>query len=181
MNLEQETPRLIMRVLTKEYAPQVLEFYRNNASVFEQYEPIVGEDFYTLRHHEQLLQHEYNQIIKLQMLRFWLFEKDNPEKIIGTICFQNITPNIFASASVGYKMDAFYRRRGYCYEALVSGLKLVYQEIGIRRFEALVLPENIPSISLLEKIGFSREGLLKDKVFLQNRWRDHYLYSLIIK
>ena len=97
MNLEQETPRLIMRVLTKEYAPQVLEFYRNNASVFEQYEPIVGEDFYSLRHHEQLLQHEYNQIIKLQMLRFWLFEKDNPEKIIGTICFQNITPNICAS------------------------------------------------------------------------------------
>lgn len=181
MHLEQETPRLYMRVLTKEYAPQVLDFYKNNAEVFEQYEPIVGDDFYSLRHHEQLLQHEYNEIIKLRMLRFWLFEKNHPNKIIGTICFHNITPDIFSSASVGYKMDADFRRQGYCYEALASGLQLVSQEIGIRRFEALVLPENAPSICLLEKIGFCREGLLKDKVFLQNQWRDHYLYSFIKK
>lgn len=181
MRLEQETPHLYMRVLTKEYASQVLEFYQNNAETFEKYESIVGKDFYSLRYHEKLLQHEYNEIIKLRMLRFWLFEKNRPNKIIGTISFHNITPDIFSSASVGYKMDADFRRRGYCYEALVSGIYLVSKEIGIRRFEALVLPENAPSISLLEKLEFSREGLLKEKVFLQNQWRDHYLYSLLIK
>lgn len=181
MNFEQETSRLIMRVLTADDADKTLSFYKNNAPIFEKYEPIVGSDFYSLGHQKHLLSHEYEETLKLHMVRFWLFEKGNSDTIIGTISFHNITPNIFASAQVGYKMDSRYWRHGYCYEALTCGIHLLSKEIGIRRFEALVLPSNTPSIGLLTKLGFEQEGLLKDKVYLQERWRDHYLYGLIIK
>ena len=77
-------------------------------------------------------------------------------------------------------MDQYHLRKGYCYEAIATGMHLLSNDIGIRRYEALVLPDNTPSIRLLEKIGFRQEGLLKDKVFLQNKWRDHYLYGYIV-
>jgi ribosomal-protein-alanine N-acetyltransferase len=181
MKLDLETPRLQLRVLNLTDAPKTLEFYKNNAHIFEKYEPIIGENFYTLEHQEHLLSYEYEQILHLHMMRFWIFEKTNPDRIIGTVSFHNITTNIFSSTQVGYKMDVRYWRRGYCYEALTAGIQLISQEIGIRRFEALVLPDNTPSIRLLEKVGFQREGLLKEKILLQHKWRDHYVYAMIIK
>ncbi len=181
MKLDMETQRLHLRILTASEAPKTLAFYENNAPVFERYEPIIGDNFYSLAHQEHLLAFEYNQMLQLRMLRFWLFEKDRPENVIGTVSFHNITPNVFCSATVGYKMDPAYWRRGYCYEALLAGIRMVSQDIGIRRFEALVLPENIPSIRLLEKLGFEREGLLKEKILLNGQWRDHYTYGLILR
>ena len=179
MIFEQETDRLILRILTADAAEQTLRFYQDNAAIFEKYEPIIGDNFYSLEHQQNLLAYEYQEILKLHMIRFWLFEKGHPNQIIGTISFHNIAPNIFSSAQIGYKMDARYWRRGYCYEALSSGIRFVTHDIGIRRYEALVLPENVPSICLLEKLHFTREGLLRDKVYLQDQWRDHYLYALI--
>lgn len=179
MYFEQETPRLFLRVLTPDSAPAVLEFYKRNASIFEKYEPIGGEAFYTTEHHKKVLEHEYQEILNLHMLRFWIFEKEHPDTIVGTVCFRNITPSSYASTLVGYKMDQRVWRKGYCYEALCCSIGLISREIGIHRFEALVLPENLPSIRLLEKLGFQREGILKNKVFLQGKWQDHYLYGLI--
>ena len=42
-----------------------------------------------------------------------------------------------------------------------------------------MLPENAPSIAILENLGFKKEGLLRDKIMIQDRWRDHYLYGLL--
>lgn len=181
MRLDMETPRLRLRILGASEASKTLEFYEKNAAIFEHYEPIIGDNFYSLAHQEHLLAFEYNQMLQLRMLRFWIFEKDDPERIVGTISFHNIAPNVFCSATIGYKIDSDYWRKGYCYEALSAGIQMVSEDIGIRRFEALVLPENIPSIRLLEKLGFEQEGLLKEKIFLEGKWRDHYTYGLIIK
>ena len=180
MKFEQTTDRLILRILPADYAHQVLQFYKNNAGIFEQYEPFIDENFYTLEHQKHILTYEYGEILKLHMLRFWIYEKEHPDEIIGTISFHDISPNIYASAQLGYKMDQYHMRKGYCYEAIATGMHLLSNDIGIRRYEALVLPDNTPSIRLLEKIGFRQEGLLKDKVFLQNKWRDHYLYGYIV-
>lgn len=180
MNFEQTTDRLILRILSADDAEKVLQFYKDNAAIFEQFEPLIGNDFYSLEHQKNLLTYEYQEILKLHMLRFWIFEKDNPDRIIGTVSFHNISPNIYSSAQLGYKMDQHFWRKSYCYEAIKAGIRIVSGDIGIRRYEALVLPDNTPSICLLKKLGFHKEGLLVDKVFLQNRWRDHYLYGYIV-
>ena len=99
MNLEQTTDRLILRILSADDAEKVLQFYKDNAAIFEQFEPLVGNDFYSLEHQKNLLTYEYQEILKLHMLRFWIFEKDNPDRIIGTVSFHNISPNIYSTAT----------------------------------------------------------------------------------
>ena len=111
MNLEQTTDRLILRILSADDAEKVLQFYKDNAAIFEQFEPLVGNDFYSLEHQKNLLTYEYQEILKLHMLRFWIFEKDNPDRIIGTVSFHNISPNIYSSAQLGYKATATKRSR----------------------------------------------------------------------
>ena len=76
-------------------------------------------------------------------------------------------------------MDKAYTGKGYCTEALRAGINIMINDLELHRFEALVLPENAPSIAILENLGFKKEGLLRDKIMIQDKWRDHYLYGLL--
>jgi ribosomal-protein-alanine N-acetyltransferase len=40
------------------------------------------------------------------------------------------------------------------------------------------MPENLPSVRVLEKVGFRREGLAGNYLRIDGRWRDHYLYAI---
>ena len=80
---------------------------------------------------------------------------------------------------MGYKIDKAYTGQGYCTEALRAGINIIFSNLEIHRMEAFVLPENIASITILEKLGFKREGLLRDKIIIKGTPRDHYLYGLI--
>jgi ribosomal-protein-alanine N-acetyltransferase len=49
----------------------------------------------------------------------------------------------------------------------------------LHRIEAACIPTNKRSIHVLEKAGFSREGLLRSYLRINGAWQDHYIYSLI--
>ena len=49
---------------------------------------------------------------------------------------------------------------------------------GLHRIQANHLPENARSAALLARLGFVREGLAKDYLFIGNAWRDHVLNAL---
>lgn len=173
------TENLILEVLTPDKADKVLDFYLNNEHDFIKYEPILGDNFHTLEYQRRVLDYEYKSALKLSMIRYHIYKKDDPDNIIGTICYHNIVKPIYASATVGYKIDINHRRQGYANEALRATLPILIEELGLHRIEALVMPDNIASIRLLEGLGFEPEGLLRDKIMIEGKWRDHIMYSLI--
>lgn len=177
MNTTYETDRLILRVCTKYDARMVLDFYKKNMKDFAKYEVMDLKSCGSLRYHETLLNAEFSVRSEGRMTRYYLFEKDNPFRIIGTFAFHDIQYTHYMSARVGYKVDTDYRQRGYAKEALQKGISALFEEEGLHRVEAFVLPDNTPSIRLLESLGFMREGLVLDKVKLNGVWRDHYQYA----
>ncbi len=179
MKFEINTERLDLRVLTRQNADLVLDFYVRNRDIFEKYEPIIGEDFYTLTHQQKILDFEYQNIMKLIMMRYWIFEKGNPCRIIGTVSFRNIVRPIYESCTVGYKMDRDYTNLGYCSEALKNSIPLIAKELDIHRFEALILPDNAPSIHMVENLGFKFEGILRDKIVINGERLDHCMFSYL--
>ena len=47
---------------------------------------------------------------------------------------------------------------------------------------AVLMRPKAPTVGkrvLLEKIGFTNEGILRDYIFLHGKWKDHYLYSFL--
>src|SRR5690606_40513060 len=68
---------------------------------------------------------------------------------------------------------------------LIISLSLHYAlpicDFGLRRIEAACLPANIPSSKLLEKVGFTREGLAREYLCINGVWHDHLLYALLDK
>lgn len=179
MNLIYETDRLILKVLRPEAAKKVLCFYLDNKELFEKYEASRSDNFYTVKYQKSVLLCEYNLTVQLSAVRFYVFLKDDPDRIIGTICFRDITRSIYDSCEVGYKFDERFWHHGYATEALIEGIDIMFGDLGLHRITACVMPGNTPSIRLLESLYFKREGLLRQNARIQGEWADHYLYSLI--
>lgn len=179
MNTSYETDRLTLRILTRREAPMVLDFYKCNLEDFSKFEPMPYPAVTTLKFHQEMLDYEYQAYLETSSIRYHIFEKNNPFRIIGTISLRNINTTHYSSCVIGYKMDSMYRNRGYCTEALAVLLTNAERDIPIHRTEALVMPNNPASWHMLEKLGFEREGLLRDKIRLNGKWEDHYLYARI--
>ena len=48
-----------------------------------------------------------------------------------------------------------------------------------RRIEAACLPHNAVSVGLLERVGFTREGLARQYLCINGTWMDHVLYAFV--
>ncbi|MFA9463488.1 MAG: GNAT family N-acetyltransferase [Velocimicrobium sp.] len=181
MDLNYETKRLILRVLDASDAEKVCLFYQKNKYTFEPVEPPRVPNFYTLNFHKSNLSVEYNEFIHGRYLRLFLFEKNHPETIIGSLCFNNFRNGCFKSCVVGYKMDHNHCNLGYMSEGLNFAIQhILAKEYAIHRIEAMVLPNNNASIHLLEKLGFVNEGITRDYANLNGIWRNHFRYSMLV-
>jgi len=63
-------------------------------------------------------------------------------------------------------------------EALRAGDGFAFEELRLHRIMANYRPENERSARLLERLGFVREGIARDYLFVDGAWRDHVLTSL---
>lgn len=179
MNMMYATERLILKVLHEDSAQEVLTFYENNKDFFEPYEPDRINNFYSLNFQSAILRYEFDKIIKGEFLRYWIFLKDFPQHIIGTISFQNFVKGAFLSCSLGYKTDKQHTRNGYMTEALKSCIDIIFNDYKFHRIESYVHYLNKPSINLMQKLNFDNEGLAKEFARLNGIWIDHYRYVLI--
>lgn len=179
MKFTYKTDRLILRLLGEEEAPAVLQFYRKNRAVFEPYEAIHPEQFYTESYQRTLLNCELSLTLKHNLIRFYVFRRENPDEIIGTVCFRNIDRSTYYSCETGYRFSPAYWHKGYAREALAFGIQLMFEEFHLHRIEATVMPENTASIRLLESLAFQQEGIAREFALIQGKWEDHIRFALI--
>lgn len=178
MNTQYETQRLSLRILDDTHGGMVTDFYNRNFEEFSKYEPL-SDRARTLTYHKKNLEYEYNLFLKGQFFRFFIFEKYNPMTIIGTISYREIQRDFYESCIIGYKMDRFKRRMGYCREAIDFADGLIFNDLKLNRIEATIKPDNVPSMNLLSSLGYVNEGLLREKIKINEIFTDHYLFAII--
>jgi ribosomal-protein-alanine N-acetyltransferase len=173
------TDRLILKTLTPEAAPMVLDFYEYNRTLFEVWEPKRAENFYTLSYQKASLSAEYHQMTDGKLLRYWVFLKEVPEEIIGTVCFQNYQKAPYHCCSLGYKFSRSHHHCGYAYESIQKAIDLIFNNYHIHRLEAFIMPNNGPSLRLIERLSFLYEGMSGSYALINGSWEDHKRYALI--
>jgi ribosomal-protein-alanine N-acetyltransferase len=83
------------------------------------------------------------------------------------------------SGTIGYWIGEPHAHRGYMTAALRVLLPSLFGELNLHRVEAACIPSNMPSIRVLEKCGFSREGLARRYLCINGVWQDHLLFGLL--
>lgn len=170
------TDRLELRVLDASSAKIVLEYYKKNKEHFADALPELADDFYTVSYQIDRFWQEYNLMLRQLYIRYYIFLGDN---LIGDICISNIEPYVTKSCIISYKLDKQHQGYGYANEAMSEMINHLFQKQDIHRIEALILPENKPSIKVIEKLGFHKESIARSYVKIKGVWRDHLRYVLI--
>jgi RimJ/RimL family protein N-acetyltransferase len=82
-------------------------------------------------------------------------------------------------AEIGYALASREWHRGYATEAARLAIAYAFCTIGLARLEADVDPRNEPSCRLVERIGFRREGLLRERWHVAGEITDSAIYGLL--
>jgi [ribosomal protein S5]-alanine N-acetyltransferase len=108
----------------------------------------------------------------------WAITRQGDDTLIGTVGLMNWKPKFF-SAAVGYELAPAYWGQGMMTEALTAVLRYSFTLMALNRVEAYVAPQNIPSITLLQKLGFANEGLMREYGYWGQTFHDLYLFALL--
>ena len=111
------------------------------------------------------------------MLKWGIALRDS-NTVIGTTTLFNLSLDN-GRAELGYAMAHAHWGKGYMNEALTALVSHAFEVMELRRLEADVDPRNVASIRTLERLGFQREGFLRERWHVNGEIQDAFFYGLL--
>jgi len=124
------------------------------------------------------LQREIAQGNESKRMFKWGVALRDPGTVIGTATLFNLSLEN-GRAELGYAMGRAHWGKGYMNEALKALVSHAFEVMGLRRLEADVDPRNAASIRTLERLGFQREGFLRERWHVNGEIQDALFYGLL--
>lgn len=110
----------------------------------------------------------------------WAIARIGDDELIGT-CTLFALDLSNGRAEIGYALRSDHWGGGWAHEALTQICRYVFNALGLRRLEADVDPRNPRSLKLLQRLGFAREGLLRERWQVAGELQDSVLLGLLAK
>lgn len=82
-------------------------------------------------------------------------------------------------ADIGYELAPDEWGHGYATEAARAIVRFGFEELGLHRISADTVADNTASAHVLTKLGMTREGRLRDKLYYKGRYWDVVLFGMI--
>jgi ribosomal-protein-alanine N-acetyltransferase len=114
-----------------------------------------------------------------QAYSFLIFTSDN-EDFIGEVNISNVQRGIIQSCTIGYWIAKDCEGKGMMSESLELVKEFIFSELKLHRIEAACLPHNMPSLKVLLKNGFIKEGTARKLLKINDKWQDHTVLSFIL-
>ena len=109
---------------------------------------------------------------------FLIFDSTSDE-LLGGLTLGGIRRGVAQAATLGYWMGAPHAGKGRMTRAVAAVTRFGFDTLRLHRIEAACIPDNAPSIALLERNGFRREGFARAYLKINDAWRDHILLALL--
>jgi ribosomal-protein-alanine N-acetyltransferase len=174
-----ESARTLLHLACLDDVPAIILYYTENKAHFAPFEPLRLSDFYTQSYWCEQVKQSLHEFSTDHSLQLFLFQKENPNAIIGTINFRNFIRGVFQSCTLGYSVAEACQGKGYMTEALQVAISYVFTELNMHRIMASYIPHNQRSGMILKRLGFVVEGYARDYLMINGQWQDHILTSLI--
>jgi Acetyltransferases, including N-acetylases of ribosomal proteins len=178
-----ETNRLILRQITDspEDGRDSLEFI-NDYSVYR-YWGVYDEANDPGGRHRPKTKHKLDYQFKTTMKEYkarreltWLMELKDTHKVIGEIVLYDFRLN--KQADIGYRINKNYWGKGFTPEAGQAMCKVAFEYMDLTRLQIRCFSNNISSVRVAEKLGFSKEGMVRQGAIV-NVMTDYYIFGLL--
>lgn len=102
------------------------------------------------------------------------------DKIVGMTHLKEVD-HTNKKAMIGYWVGEEYRGNGFAKRASRTLIDFAFHEWGLNRIEIRCATGNIASQTIPAKLGFQKEGVLRDNEWLHGHFVDHVVYGLVKK
>ena len=100
------------------------------------------------------------------------------ERFAGEVTLSSIQRGPFQSGFIGYWVDEALAGRGLVPEAVVVTLRFAFEAISLHRVEISIIPRNLASRRVVEKLGIREEGVALRFLEIDGVWEDHVRYAI---
>lgn len=107
---------------------------------------------------------------------FGMFLRDGT--LVGEVSLGSVQRGPFQSSYVGYWIDEPHAGKGLVPEGVVLVMRFGFDELHLHRMEAAIVPRNIASRRVAEKLGLRDEGVAVRFLQIRGVWEDHVRYAI---
>ena len=109
---------------------------------------------------------------------FGIFVGADRARFAGEINLSSVQRGPYQNAYVGYWIDEDCAGHSYTPEAFVVLCRFAFEELGLHRLQASIIPRNAPSHRVAAKVGLRNEGTAVRYLEINGRWEDHVRYAI---
>jgi [ribosomal protein S5]-alanine N-acetyltransferase len=173
-----ETDRLLLRNFRSKDYEEWGRVRRLSHALLQPWEPKWSPDDLTLDHFLQRLVFQEQEQKAGRMIVLLACHKQTG-KIVGGVTLSQIIRRSVDSGFLGYWTSSDQLRQGYAYESVSAFVDYVFEDLKLHRIQASCMPANHPSLNLLSRLGFEKEGFAKEFLNINGRREDHLLFAKI--
>ena len=144
----------------------------------EPWEPTWPEDDLTQAAFRRRLRRQDEDLSRDDAYAFLIFDQTS-DQLLGGITLGGVRRGVSQTGTLGYWMGAPHAGKGRMTRAVSAVVDFAFSKLRLHRVEAACIPDNAPSIAVLERNGFQREGYARGYLKIDGAWRDHVLFGLI--
>ena len=168
-----ETPRLILRKLRLDDAEDMFEYAQDRDLAING----LWLPYTTLQESIDDLTEAMADYAEGRLMDWAVEHRDNG-KMIGRLGLHKYR-RVDGSADLGYALNRAYWGQGYGTEAARRVLQFGFEEMGLYRISASVLPDNHASVHVLTKLGMRMEGVQRGACAIRGGHDDLHSYSIL--
>lgn len=168
-----ETPRLRLRPFTYADLPSYMAFLTDPDVQRWLGGIMIPKDE---KRQRQWVDNINGRCLKAKLVLTWCVEEKETGNVIGRVDLGGFVRKSMADLS--YYFNKEHWGRGYATEAVHAVVAFGFEQLQLHRIQATVMPENVASLRVLEKAGFSREGLLRQTDF-GAEFHDAWMLSIL--
>ncbi|MDH5859141.1 GNAT family N-acetyltransferase [Lampropedia aestuarii] len=167
------TARLILRPLTPQDAPALLAIF-SDPQVMRYWNTGPWSDLNTA---QDFINSSAQAMDKQESLTLGIVRKDSAELIGKCMLFSYAATS--KRAEIGFAIGAAHWGLGFVPEASQALLNYGFDSLRLRRIEAEIDPDNVASGKTLERLGFAKEGYLRQRWEVNGVVSDSALYGML--
>jgi ribosomal-protein-alanine N-acetyltransferase len=145
------------------------------------WDPLRDESFYTEAGQRLELDLDQRSWAAGNAYAFAVLDIEGRDRIIGRAALSNVVRGPWQNATLGYWIDKDAGGRGHATRAVRLALQFAFEHAGLHRVQPAIIPRNIRSVRVAEKVGFRLEGRALRYLKINGVWEDHDVYALTVE
>ena len=170
------TPRLVLRPFRRKDTSPVHEAVRASLPDLAEYLPWAVN--YQRSVTAQFVKDSVGAWASGRAFDFSIRSQDDIDRHLGNVSVW-FTSRANAVGEVGYWVRSDMVGQGIGTEATARVLQVAFEELHMHRITTRIATGNVASERIVQKLGFLKEGTLRDEVKVAGRWLDHSVWGLL--